>query len=91
MAIEHFTQNGRIVCKCCGFDFSFYAPKYICNCVEIHHIKPLFQYEDVDESKTIDEALKNLLPVCPNCHRVIHRCNIDAQGLSGFRSFLMHK
>lgn len=91
VAIEHFTQNGRIVCKCCGFDFSFYAPKYICNCMEIHHIKPLFQYEDVDESKTIDEALKNLLPACPNCHRVIHRCNIDAQGLSGFRSFLMHK
>lgn len=91
MAIEHFTQNGRIACKCCGFDFSLYAPKYICNCIEIHHIKPLFQYEDVDESKTIDDALKNLLPVCPNCHRVIHRCNIDAQGLDGFKSFLMHK
>lgn len=91
VAIEHFTQNGRIVCKCCGFDFSLYAPKYICNCIEIQHIKPLFQYEDVDESKTIDEALKNLLPACPNCHRVIHRCNIDAQGLSGFKSFLMHK
>lgn len=91
VAIEYFTQNGRIVCGCCGFDFSCYTPKYACNCIEIHHIKPLFQYADADESKTIEEALKNLLPVCPNCHRVIHRHNIDAQGLDEFKSYCMQK
>lgn len=91
VAIEHFTQNGRIVCSCCGFDFSCYAPKYTCNCIEIHHIKPLFQYEDEDESATIEEALKNLLPACPNCHRVIHKCNVDAQGIDEFKSFLMQR
>ena len=28
--------------------------------------------------QTIDSALRNLLPVCPNCHRVIHKNNITA-------------
>lgn len=91
VAIEHFTQNGRILCSCCGFDFSYYAPQYACNCIEIHHIKPLFLYEDEDERTTIEDALKNLLPVCPNCHRVIHRCNIDAQGIEQLRNYLMQR
>lgn len=91
VAIEHFTQNGGVVCHCCGFDFSYYAPRYICNCIEIHHIKPLFQYEDEDVHTTIEQALTNLLPVCPNCHRVIHRCNIEAQEIEAFKNFLTQR
>lgn len=90
-AIEHFTQNGEIICSCCNFNFKYYEPLYTCNCIEIHHIKPLFQYEDQDENSTIEEAMKNLLPVCPNCHRVIHKCNIEAQDIEGFKTFLVQK
>lgn len=92
-AIKYFTEldDGNIICKCCGFDFSYYSPKYSCNCIEIHHIKPLFKYEDIDERKTIEEALINLLPVCPNCHRVIHKCNIDANEIVEFKCFLDNK
>lgn len=90
-AIEHFTQNGEIICSCCNFNFKYYEPLYTCSCIEIHHIKPLFQYEDQDENSTIEEAMKNLLPVCPNCHRVIHKCNIEAQDIEGFKTFLVQK
>lgn len=41
--------------------------------------------EDDDENKTIEEALKNILPVCPNCHRVIHRNKI--YGMEGIQIF----
>lgn len=78
-AIEYFTVNGKIKCECCGFEFSeFYGRNYGSSCIEIHHLKPIFTYEDSDLDKTIAAALCNLLPVCPNCHRVIHRNHISA-------------
>jgi predicted HNH restriction endonuclease len=76
-AIEHFSHNGIIVCDCCGFEFkSFYGEKFGKSCIEIHHLKPIFQYASMSIVQTIDSALRNLLPVCPNCHRVIHKNNI---------------
>lgn len=78
-AIEHFSHNGIIVCDCCGFEFkSFYGEKFGKSCIEIHHLKPIFQYASMSIVQTIDSALRNLLPVCPNCHRVIHKNNITA-------------
>ena len=79
VAIEHFSHNGIIVCDCCGFEFkSFYGEKFGKSCIEIHHLKPIFQYASMSIVQTIDSALRNLLPVCPNCHRVIHKNNITA-------------
>lgn len=76
-AIEHFSHNGIIVCDCCGFEFkSFYGKEFGKSCIEIHHLKPIFQYASMSIVQTIDSALRNLLPVCPNCHRVIHKNNI---------------
>ena len=88
-AIEHFTKNGIISCDCCGFEFkSFYGEKYGNSCIEIHHMKPIFQYASISVEQTIEEALKNLLPVCPNCHRVIHRNNITADSIPLFKQEL---
>lgn len=72
-AIEYFTDNNKICCSCCQFDFEdFYGDKGK-GFIEIHHIKPIFKYEDVELNKTLEEALANLAPVCSNCHRMIHR------------------
>lgn len=85
-AVEHFTHNGIIVCDCCGFEFrSFYGERFGVSCIEIHHLKPVFQYASMSLVQTIDEALKNLLPVCPNCHRVIHKNNITAEMIPLFK------
>lgn len=73
-AIEQYSHNGKIDCKCCSFDFQdFYGEELGKGFIEIHHIKPIFKYEDTDIQKTIDEALNNLIPICPNCHSIIHR------------------
>ena len=73
-AIKQYTTNeGLIFCKCCDFSFEkFYGPigaKFI----EIHHEKPIFQYNGDDINKTIQDAIQNLAPLCSNCHRMIHR------------------
>lgn len=91
-AIEHFSRNGIITCDCCGFEFkSFYGEVYGTSCIEIHHLKPIFQYASMSVVQTIDEALNNLLPVCPNCHRVIHRNNITAELIPSFKLQLSTK
>lgn len=73
-AIEYFTRDGRISCSCCGFNFAdFYGPEIGSGFIEIHHVKPVFKFEDQDMEATLRDAVKNLTPVCSNCHRMIHR------------------
>ena len=37
--------------------------------IHVHHVKPLYS---LDEEVVIDPT-KDLVPVCPNCHAIIHR------------------
>ena len=93
-AINFFKDDaGLICCDCCGFEFkSFYGEKYGKVCIEIHHIKPIFMYEDMDENKTMAEAIKNLMPVCPNCHRTIHQNKLfSINKISEFKDFMMRQ
>lgn len=80
-------NDGLLYCSCCNFEFNhYYDPKLFSTCIEIHHLKPLYQYEDEDITKTIQDALKNLIPVCPNCHRVIHKHHISSSEITSFRA-----
>lgn len=91
-AIEHFTHNGTIICDCCGFEFNrFYGDYGIHSCIEIHHMTPIFLYEEENINTTIDKALKNLLPVCPNCHRVIHKNRITTDMIDDFKQTIQLK
>ena len=85
IAIEHFSQSGIINCNCCGFNFSsYYGDIYGKNCIEIHHKRPIFQYQEDTFDQQILSALDNLLPVCPNCHRIIHKNHISSDGIADF-------
>jgi 5-methylcytosine-specific restriction protein A len=56
-------------CQVCSFDFEkFYGVagrKYI----HVHHVVPLSQIGSTYEV----DPIKDLVPVCPNCHAIIHR------------------
>ena len=56
-------------CMICGFDFESFYGEAGRNFIEVHHIKPL---ATLDEEVTIDPE-KDLVCVCSNCHRIIHR------------------
>lgn len=73
MAIAHYTIDGKIVCAACGFDFYETYGEVGRGYIEIHHQKPVFQYEETDFSRLVSDALKDLIPLCANCHRVVHR------------------
>lgn len=73
-AVKHYATEGKIRCHCCNFSFNeFYGSELGHDFIEIHHIKPIFKYEDANMEATFAEAVKNLIPVCSNCHRMIHR------------------
>ncbi|AYQ57712.1 Hnh endonuclease [Bathymodiolus thermophilus thioautotrophic gill symbiont] len=72
-AIQFYTVNDRIKCQACCFDFEEFYGEYGKNFIEIHHQKPVFQFDGDDLERTIKKALENVIPVCSNCHRMIHR------------------
>lgn len=85
-------EDGLLYCNCCNFEFGhFYNPALYSTCIEIHHLKPLYQYDDEDINKTIEDALQNLVPVCPNCHRVIHKHHIGIDNFNMFKESLYNK
>jgi 5-methylcytosine-specific restriction protein A len=58
-----------INCVICGFDFEEKYGDRGRGYIEIHHTKPLSSF---DEEQIVDPKT-DLVPVCSNCHRMIHR------------------
>lgn len=56
-------------CVVCGFNFEAQYGDRGRDFIEVHHVKPLFE---LDGEKEIDPRT-DLVPVCANCHRMIHR------------------
>lgn len=56
-------------CQICGFDFERFYGELGRGYIHVHHIEMISSYE---EEKEIDPA-KDLLPVCPNCHAMLHK------------------
>lgn len=73
LAIRFYAVDGAIQCEVCGFDFRAVYGSHGEGFIEIHHIKPIFHYADQDMEKTLASALQNVVPLCSNCHRMIHR------------------
>jgi predicted HNH restriction endonuclease len=72
-ALKHFAdKDGSIECIGCGFRAEQVYGLSVRGLIEIHHTKPLYLAEGKMEI-SIGEALKAVEPLCPNCHRVVHR------------------
>lgn len=73
---KHYMKNeGKLVCQICGFDFgAFYGEEYE-NMSHVHHTIPL---SAIRENYVVD-PVNDLLPICPNCHMVLHRFNKNLQ------------
>ena len=56
-------------CAACGFSFQATYGELGASYIEVHHLR---QLADVGEEHEID-PVKDLRPVCANCHRMLHR------------------
>ncbi len=71
--IDHYGY----LCVVCKFDFEARYGERGKNFVHVHHIVPL---SSIGKSYVVD-PIKDLRPICPNCHSIIHRtdppCSIE--------------
>ena len=86
---EYFAaaHDGRVYCEVCHFDFSQHYPSSLGNgFIEVHHLAPLFT--DLQPRRT---TLDDLLLVCSNCHRMIHRSRDVDKNLQILRDHFKHE
>lgn len=68
--IEYYKRlnNGVVKCEICGFEFGKIYGEQFKEKIHIHHIKEI---SSIGREYQIDPE-HDLLPVCPNCHLIIH-------------------
>lgn len=59
------------ICSVCGFDFQQNYGEFGRGFIHVHHLTPV---SEIGKSYQID-PIKDLRPVCPNCHSMIHKQN----------------
>ena len=80
-AFEYYKSKNKIKCEVCGFDFEITYGALGKDYIELHHIKPVSIYEESGEISNLEEARLNLVPLCSNCHKILHRNNINVEKL----------
>ena len=62
-----FLKGKHLKCEVCGFDFKKVYGKLGAGYIEVHHKKP------VSDGERITDLDNDLVMLCSNCHRMIHR------------------
>ena len=71
-------------CQACGFDFADIYGELGKNYIEVHHINPL---ADQDGEHIVNPAT-DLVCLCANCHRMVHRNQNQVLSIGDLRSIL---
>jgi hypothetical protein len=74
-------------CAACGFNFEEVYGDWGKDFIEVHHVKPL---STIGEKVAIDPK-NDLVPVCSNCHRMIHRRKDDVLTVEELKFLLAHR
>lgn len=70
-------------CQCCGMDFAeMYGEELGANFIEVHHLKPISTFETEGIPK---DFVENLVPLCSNCHSMIHHIENSEHPLRDLR------
>jgi hypothetical protein len=76
-------QLDNFVCQICGFDYRRKYGKLGDEFAEAHHVMPLGKNEK-QRTTTVDD----LITVCANCHRILHRMNGTANDIPRLRRII---
>lgn len=70
-------------CQCCGMDFAeVYGEELGANFIEVHHLKLISTFE---KDGIPENFLENLVPLCSNCHSMIHHIKDSEHTLRDLR------
>ena len=71
------------VCQCCGIDFEKVYGEIGREFIEVHHLFPISQTEGEHDLN----PEKDLIPLCSNCHSMIHRLDGEEMTLDKLKSY----
>ena len=81
-AIDFHGLNGSV----CNINFEKTYGELGKGFIEIHHIKPLYSLE----GETNVNPKTDLVPLCPNCHRMIHRQRNNIMTVDELRNIILN-
>lgn len=87
-AIKHYQEAGHIKCSVCGFDFLDFYGEIGYLYIQIHHEHPICEYENEGTTQSLIEAVKNVKPVCANCHCMLHRKSKDVLSIEELKNMI---
>src|SRR5699024_5468913 len=73
-------------CSVCNINFEKTYGELGKGFIEIHHIKPLYSLE----GETNVNPKTDLVPLCPNCHRMIHRQRDNIMTVDELRNIILN-
>jgi predicted HNH restriction endonuclease len=73
-------------CKICNFNFERFYGEHGKDFIEVHHIQALSTLKD----EIIINPEKDLIPVCANCHRIIHRNKSKILSIEEVKKIIRH-
>ncbi len=65
LCLEHYGY----VCQACGLNFADHFGADFAGIIDVHHLNPLGESKEMQ----MVDPIKDLIPLCPNCHRMIHK------------------
>ncbi len=68
LCLNHY---GSYKCQVCDMNFEAIYGELGAKFIHVHHIKPLYTIKE----KYLVDPVRDLIPVCPNCHAMLHRSN----------------
>ncbi len=66
-------QRDNYTCQVCGFRFRDCYESIGDDFIEVHHLDPLADRVIVDFNARLSTSLDQVVSVCSNCHRMLHR------------------
>lgn len=88
-AIDYYKdENGHLKCAVCGFDFEDKYGDLGKDYIQIHHEHPVCQYDDDGVKLFIKNAIKNVKPLCANCHCMIHRSKSNTLSVNQLKAII---
>ncbi|MGU3449668.1 HNH endonuclease [Methylobacterium sp. 391_Methyba4] len=83
-AVAACLKHHGYTCKACDFDFEQTYGEIGINFIHVHHIIPI----SLTSGKYTVNAKSDLVPVCPNCHAMIHRNGKKPLSITELKEFL---
>lgn len=88
LCIEHYRSrnHGKLDCVVCSFDFAEVYGYLGDGFTHVHHLNPM---SEAKASRVVSPTI-DLVPVCPNCHSMIHRGG-ETRSIAKMREILFGK